>query len=74
MEHKRALSALQAGQQRYLAEVQPADGTDALRQVTDADVVAQVVDVVNKEQQQQHHHRQPEEHQSEQCVPSFSQT
>lgn len=59
MEHKRALNALRAGQQRYL-DASHTDGLDG-RQVTDAEVVAQVIDVVNKQQhkqqQQQHHHQ-----------------
>lgn len=60
MEHKRALGALYAGQQYRMHQQQHLDGSG--RQVTDADVVAQVVNVVNaqqrKEQQQQQHQSQ----------------
>ncbi|KAK3928180.1 Tetraacyldisaccharide 4'-kinase [Frankliniella fusca] len=67
MEHKRALNALRAGQQRYLDASQTANLGG--RQVTDADVVAQVVDVINQEQQhqQQHHQQHQEHHQSQQA-------
>ncbi|XP_034239131.1 uncharacterized protein LOC117644051 [Thrips palmi] len=69
MEHKRALAAMHYGQQRYLSNAEPNADLNG-RQVTDADVVAQVVGVVNAQRQHEHQQHQHQQQPQSQVVHS----